>query len=436
MLTHNLALRINREGDIYHRRHFLQHIGLGATALAGLSWMDQLRAAAPEMRKNGMSCILLFMRGGPSQFETFDPKPSTDTGGPTESIDTAVSGIKIAKGWEQTAKLMKDLAIIRSINGSEGNHQRAVYQMHTGYAPSGSIKYPSMGSLVCSEIATANFDLPHYISIGGGQGQDVSGMGSGFLGMSYAPFIVPDPNRLPTNIEMPKGVDSKRLTRRLNLMDQLSKDFAGAGGEARVTDQKSIYQAASNMILSPRLASFDLNKEKEAARERYGKTPFGQGCLLARRLIETGVTFVEVGHGGWDTHDDNFNRVAKLAADVDRGMSALISDLKERGMLDKTLVIWMGEFGRTPKINPRTGRDHYPRAFNALLAGGGIKGGQVIGSTDKLGQAVADRPVKVNDLFCSFYQTLKINPKKENMSGVGRPIKIVDGGTPVTELFA
>jgi uncharacterized protein (DUF1501 family) len=179
-----------------------------------------------------------------------------------------------------------------------------------------------------------------------------------------------------------------------------------------------------------------LNKEKEAARDRYGKTPFGQGCLLARRLVETGVTFVEVGHGGWDTHDDNFNRVAKLAADVDRGMSALISDLKERGMLDKTLVIWMGEFGRTPKINPRTGRDHYPRAFNALLAGGGIKGGQVIGSTDKLGQAVADRPVKVNDLFCSFYQTLKINPKKENMSGVGRPIKIVDGGTSVAELFA
>src|SRR5262249_2710498 len=143
MLTHNLALRINREGDVYHRRHFLKHLGLGATALTGLSWMDQLRAAAPEMRKNGMSCILLFIRGGPSQFETFDPKPGTDTGGPTEAIDTSVSGIKIAKGWEKTAKLMKDLAIIRSINGNEGNHQRAVYQMHTGYAPSGSIKYPS-----------------------------------------------------------------------------------------------------------------------------------------------------------------------------------------------------------------------------------------------------------------------------------------------------
>jgi uncharacterized protein (DUF1501 family) len=436
MLTHNLALRINREGDVYHRRQFLQQLGLGAATVTGLSWMDQLRAAAPEMRQQGMACILLFMRGGPSQFETFDPKPGTDTGGPTEVISTSVPGIQIAKGWDQTAKLMKDLAIIRSMTGSEGNHQRAVYQMHTGYAPSGSIKYPSLGSLVCSEIAEATYDLPHYVCVGGGQGQDVSGMGAGFLGMSFAPFVVQDPHRLPLNTELPFGVDSKRLKRRLDLMDKLSQDFAAAGGQARVTDQKSIYQSASSMILSPRLAAFDLNKEKEAARQRYGKTAFGQGCLLARRLVETGVTFVEVGHGNWDTHDDNFNRTAKLAGEVDQGMSALIADLRERGMLEKTLVVWMGEFGRTPNINPRTGRDHYPRAFNVLLAGGGVRGGQVIGATDKFGRQVQDRPIKVNDLFCSFYHALKINPKKENMSGVGRPIKIVDGGTPVMELFS
>ncbi len=436
MLTHNLKLHLTSDGYIAHRRDFIKHVGVGAAALGGLSWMDQVRAAAPELRKKGMSCILLFMRGGPSQFETFDPKPGTNTGGPTEAIKTAVSGIEIAKGWERTGKMMKDLAIIRSMTSKEGNHPRAVYQMHTSYAPSGSIKYPSLGSMVASEIADPTFDLPHYVSIGGGGGQDVSGTGSGFLGMSYAPFAVQDPNRLPQNVELPTGVDGKRLNRRLSLMDALSKDFANAGGQSRVADQKAIYQSASNMVLSPHLASFDLNKEQSAARERYGRTPFGQGCLMARRLVETGVTFVEVGHGNWDTHDDNFTKTAKLAGEVDQGMSALISDLKERGLLDKTLVIWMGEFGRTPNINARTGRDHYPRAFNVLLAGGGIKGGQVIGNTSSDGKDIKDRPVNVNDLFCSFYQALKINPKKENMSGVGRPIKVVDGGTAVKELFA
>jgi uncharacterized protein (DUF1501 family) len=436
MLTSNLALRVNRDGDIYHRRHFLRDITLGGATLAGLSWTDHVRAAAPELRKRGMSVILLFMRGGPSQFETFDPKPGVATGGPTEAIDTAVSGIQIAKGWEKTAALMKYCAIIRSMTSKEGNHQRAVYQMHTSYAPSGSIKYPSLGSLVSSEIGDAAFDLPHYVSVGGGGGQDISGMGAGFLGTSFAPFAIQDPNRMPTDTTLPFGVDANRLKRRLGLMDRLSKDFAESGGKARVADQKGIYGAASNLMLSPRLASFDLNKESAAVRDKYGRTPFGQGCLLARRLVETGVTFVEVGHGNWDTHDDNFNRTTRLAADVDQGMSTLLSDLKQRGMLDKTLVIWMGEFGRTPNINPRTGRDHYPRAFNVLLAGGGIQGGQVIGATDKNGRDVKDRPVTVNDLFCSFYHALKINPKKENMSGVGRPIKIVDGGTPVKELFA
>jgi len=229
MLTHNLKLHLTNDGHIAHRRDFIKQVGMGAAALGGLSWMDQVRAAAPELRKKGMSCILLFMRGGPSQFETFDPKPGTSTGGPTEAIKSAVSGIEIAKGWERTAKLMNEFAIIRSMTSKEGNHPRAVYQMHTSYAPSGSIKYPSLGSMVASEIADPTFDLPHYVSIGGGGGQDVSGTGAGFLGMSYAPFAVQDPNRLPQNVELPTGVDGKRLNRRLSLMDALSKDFANAG---------------------------------------------------------------------------------------------------------------------------------------------------------------------------------------------------------------
>lgn len=434
MLTHNVQVKVNSEGDVLHRRHFLRNIGLGAAALGGgLTWMDSVRASTLELRKQGMACILLFMRGGPSQFETFDPKPGTDTGGPTKAISTAVPGIQIAQGWEQTAKIMKEMAIIRSMTAKEGNHQRAVYQAHTGYAPSGSVKYPSIGSIVSREIADPTFDLPSYVNIGGGIGSE--GTGSGFLGASVAPFVIADPTKLPANVALPGDVSAERLKKRLSLMDKLSQDFAENGGKSRVADQKALYQTATSMVLSPRMKAFDVSQEKETTKERYGKTTFGQGCLLARRLVETGVTFVEVVHGNWDTHDDNFNRVGKLAGEVDKGMSALIEDLKQKGMLERTLVIWMGEFGRTPTINPRTGRDHYPRAFNVALAGGGVKGGQVIGSTDKAGREVKEEKVEVLDLFCSFYHALKIEPKKENMSGVGRPIKLVDGGQYVKKLF-
>jgi hypothetical protein len=380
-----------------------------------------------------MACILMFMQGGPSQFETFDPKPGTDTGGPTKAINTAASGVQIAENWPKVAEQMKNIALIRSMTNKEGNHQRAVYNLHTGYIPSGSIKYPSLGSLVASELADPAFDLPHYVTVGPAL---TEGLGSGFLGMNFAPFSVFDPNRLPTNMELPGGVDGNRLKRRLGLMDKLEKDFAESGGQARVTDHKALYETASQMVLSPRLKAFDLSQEKDNTRDKYGKTPFGQGCLLARRLVETGVTFVEVLSGGWDTHDNNFDRVKTLAGGVDPAFAMLVADLKERGMLDKTLVIWMGEFGRTPNINGRTGRDHYPRSFNIAVAGAGIKGGQAIGKTDKDGRGVDGKAVTVPDLFCSFCQALKINPHKENMSGVGRPIKIVDGGQAVMELFA
>ena len=402
------------------------------SGLGLLGWKDALTLHAGELRKRGMACILLFMRGGPSQLETFDPKPGTSNGGPTKAVSTSVSGIQLAEGWSNLAKEMKDVALIRSMTNREGEHVRASYQLHTGYAPTGSVKFPTLGSVVASEIAPSDFDLPHFVSIG----NRLDTIGSGFLGMNVAPFLVADPSKVPNNVSLPREVTTRRFTRRLGLLQQLEEDFAEAGGGARVQDHRALYGNASQMVLSPRLKAFDVGQEKDSVRDRYGRSPFGQGCLLARRLIETGVTFVEVASNGWDTHDDNFNRVKKLSDTVDPGFAALVSDLKERGMLDKTLVIWMGEFGRTPKINPRTGRDHFPKAFNVALAGGGIKGGQVIGDTGPDGMTVTSRPVSVPDLFCSFYQALKINPRKENMSTLGRPIKIVDGGKPVSELFA
>jgi hypothetical protein len=426
-----MHIQTNRDG-VVSRRSFMRNLALGTAGAGILGFKDALTLQAEELRKRGMACVLLFMRGGPSQLETFDPKPGTANGGPTKSVRTAVSGIDIAEPWTHTAKQMRDIALIRSMTNKEGEHQRATYQLHTGYIPAGGIKHPSIGSLVAAELGPEKFDLPHFVSIGA----RIAAVGAGFLGTTYAPFSVANPTQMPSNATLPRNVGDGRYTRRLELLLDLEEDFAKAGGQKSVEDHQALYGSAAQMVLSPKLKAFDVSQEKDTVRERYGKNGFGQGCLLARRLVEAGVTFVEVEYGNWDTHDDNFARVKTLSETADPAFAALVGDLKDRGLLDKTLVIWMGEFGRTPRINGRTGRDHFPRAFNAALAGGGVKGGQVIGSTSADGMDVAKRPVSVPDLFCSFCHALKINPRKENIGTGNRPVKIVDGGAPVKELFA
>jgi hypothetical protein len=230
-------------------------------------------------------------------------------------------------------------------------------------------------------------------------------------------------------------IGDQRFTRRLGLLNKLDGEFAARGGETVVNNHRQIYDKSAKLVLSPLTKTFDIRQETAATRERYGDSEFGKGCLLARRLIETGVTFVEVRMNGWDSHQDVFDGVKGLAAKCDPAMAALIADLKDRGLFDKTLVVWTGEFGRTPNVNARTGRDHWPRNFNALIAGGGIKGGQVIGETDKDGMGIVNDPVTVPDLFSSICKSLQVNPAKENMSPIGRPLKIVDGGQPVAKLF-
>jgi uncharacterized protein (DUF1501 family) len=426
-----LHVQTNRDG-VVSRRAFLGSVGLGAAGLGVLGWKGAVALHAQELRRRGMACILLFMRGGPSQFETFDPKPGAATGGPTLAIDTAVSGIRIAEGWTNVAREMQDIALVRSLTNREGEHQRATYQLHTGYVPSGSIRHPSLGAIVASQIASREFDLPHFVSVG----NRFTTIGSGFLGMQFAPFVVANATQMPNNAELPGGVNEARFTRRLDLMRDLEQDFAASGGQARVTEHGALYGTAAQMVRSPRLRAFDVSEERDAVRNRYGRTPFGQGCLLARRLVEAGVTFVEVESNGWDTHQDNFNRTRSLSETVDPAFAALVSDLRQRGLLQRTLVIWMGEFGRTPRVNPNTGRDHFPRAFNMALAGGGVRGGRVIGATSATGTDVTERPVSVPDLFCTFCHALGIDPRREVMTPVGRPMRVVDGGTAVRELFA
>jgi uncharacterized protein (DUF1501 family) len=424
MHTPDLFVRLGRDGEI-SRRGFL-----AASAATGLGFAHALKASADELRRRGMACILLFMQGGPSQFETFDPKPGTPTGGDAKAIDTAAPGVQIGDFWPNVAKQMKEIALIRSMTGREGNHQRAQYLLHTGYQPAGSVKYPNFGSVAAKEIGDPKFDLPGFVCVGG-----PTAASSGFLGMQYAPYLVANPNRLPFNAELPRGVSAEVLKRRLGLMGKLEKEFAEAGAETLVQDHRALNETAARMVLSPHLKAFDLGQEKAAARDAYGRTPFGQGCLLARRLVEAGVTFVEVVSGNWDTHRDNHVGHKALAGVVDPAFAALVADLKERGMLDRTLVVWMGEFGRTPAINGNKGRDHYPRAFSAALAGGGVKGGQAIGATDERGLGVTKRPVTVPDLFCTLCAALRINPRMANQAD-GRPIRIVEGGEAVKEVFA
>ncbi len=415
------------------RRGFLYGMS-AATAAGAFNFRDVMSLQAADLRKQGKAMILLFMQGGPSQLETFDPKPGTETGGPTQAIDTAISGIQIAEGWEKTAQQMNDIAIIRSMTNKEGQHERAVYQMHTGYIPSGSIKHPALGCNIARELSPAERELPAVVSIGNGRAAGIGGSGAGFLGVDYEPFHVANPGNLPDNVAT--TVNESRFKRRLGLLDKLEGEFATRGGETVVENHRRITDKSSKLVLSPLTRTFDLSQESAATRESYGDSEFGRGCLLARRLVESGVTFVEVRLGNWDTHQDNFTAVKGLAKQCDPALAALIADLKQRGLFDKTLILWTGEFGRTPRVNPRTGRDHWPRNFNALLAGGGIKGGQVIGETSKDGTSLTKDPVNVPDLFCSICQSLNVNPAKENMSPIGRPMKIVDGGKPVVGLFA
>ncbi len=420
---------VDRGGPV-RRREFLRTISAAGAAAGLLSWPEVMALNAQELRKRGMACILLWMQGGPSQFETFSPKPGHDNGGPTQAIPTSVEGIEIAENLPELAQVMEHLCLIRSMTSREGSHPRATYLMHTGYLPTASIKYPSLGAMVAHQIAPPASELPDFVRVGGGRDSS----GGGLLGTKYDPFVVPRAGRPPNNAAL--TTSRSRFERRLDLLGRLESDYENSGGRQEVENHRNLYDTTSKMVLSPKMSAFDLDRESAAVREAYGSSPFGTGCLLARRLVEAGVTFIEVTAGGWDTHKDNFNRTKTDCEQIDQPFAQLIGDLAERGMLDSTLVMWMGEFGRTPRINGNTGRDHYPRAFNVALAGGGVKGGQVIGKTDAGGTSVTDRPVGVTDLLRTALTALKIDPDHENMSPIGRPIKLVDGGKVVQEVFA
>ena len=401
-----------------------QAIGLSAAAL-----LAPLGLCAEQLKRQQRACILVWLAGAPSQMETWDPKPGTANGGPTKAIKTVLPGVSIAEHWPRLAKSLNTIAVIRSIVGKEAAHARGTYHLHTGRRMGGPEKHPTFGSVVAAELGDVNSDLPNFVSIG-------KTLSSGFLGVKVAPFIVNRAGQLPANVA--NGLASSRVSRRLALLKAQDAELSEAGAAALVEEHRVLYERARRLMTSPKLKSFKLDSEPDAKQQAYGKNRFGQGLLVARRLIESGVPFVEVSKGGWDMHNRLFTRIKTAAAEVDRGVAALLGDLKQRGLLERTLVIVAGEFGRTPKVNTKTpapGRDHWARNFGLLMAGAGIKGGTVLGKTSANGQEVIDRAVSVEDVFQTICRAMKIDANKELFTPGGRPLKIVDGGKAIGEIL-
>jgi uncharacterized protein (DUF1501 family) len=411
------------------RRGFLRlSVGMSTGAALAAKFGLPLLAQETTTAAKAKRCILLWMMGAPSQMDTWDPKPGVETGGPFAAIDTSAPGIRISENLPLVARQMKHLSLIRTVNSRDPNHDTAQYLLHTAYRKAADIEHPHLGSVVAHELGLAVEDLPPAVVIG-----SAAPAGVGYLPADVAPIVFdrladPAEDLLPV-LNNPR----ERLGRRWRMLQDFERRFAEEHEDARIAARRRASEKAYQVLTSERVKAFDIRHEPEGMKILYGKTDFGRACLMARRLVEAGVRFVEVMYGDWDTHANNFERVKTLSTDIDRPMAALVQDLAQRGLLKETLVLWMGEFGRTPKINAANGRDHWT-TWSVALGGGGIQPGRVIGQTDALGMSIADRPVPVNDLFATIYSAFGIQTDKKLIT-IPRPMKVIDGGSPVRELF-
>jgi hypothetical protein len=425
---------------------------LGLLGASTSGWLPALaQQAGVKPRRH---CILLWMNGGPSQLDTFDLKPGHTNGGPFKPIATSAAGVEICEHLPKLAAHAKHLAIIRSLTTKEGDHGRATYLMRTGYRPGGPVEYPTLGALVSKELGDESAELPNFVSISPFQVFNPAAYAPGFLGPRYAPATVganDPPGAAQTagyaqlkldNLNLPSGVDLDQSTKRLQLWNTLEQGFSTSHAGPSAAAHRLVYERAVRLMRSQAASAFDLEQEPHEVRDAYGRGRFGQGCLLARRLVERGVPFVEVTLGGldngipgWDTHQNNFPAVKTLCEQLDAGWSTLVAELAERSLLEHTTILWMGEFGRTPKINAQVGRDHFTAAWSCVLGGGGIRGGQVYGRSTPDGMSVADNPVSAAEVLATLCAALGIDPARQNINDLGRPISITEG-QPIRDLLA
>ncbi len=400
------------------RRALLRAAGWSALSfLAGPLLARRARAGEAGAR----ALIVLWLDGGPSQLETFDPKPGTGVGGPTRGIPTRLPGVQFAEHLPRLAERADRLALVRSLVTPEGEHQRGRHLLRTGHSITPTVAYPGVTAVVAHERAPEALEIPPHVAF-----LSPHPPRGGYLGAGWHAFAVGDPaGRLPDLVH-PAG--EARLDRRQQDLAVLERAFAKERPEqAAATQHAALAERARRMMRSPQLAAFDVAQEDASLRERYGDAPFGRACLAARRLVEVGVPAVEVTLGGWDTHQDNFTKSAEQAEVLDQAFAALLDDLAERDLLASTLVLCAGEFGRTPRINPLDGRDHWTRGFSAVLAGGGVRPGVVIGETDPAGEAGPSDPVSPQDLHATLYTLLGIEREQWFDTPQGRPVRLNEG---------
>jgi len=418
--------------------HFSRRTLLKAAGLAGLSWLTplgQLLALEAENRRDSraQSVIILWLAGGPSQLETFDPHPGSSIAYGTRAIRTSLKEAQLAAGLERTAEILSEMSLIRSVVSKEGDHERATYNIQTGYRPNPTVVHPSIGAIVSHELPEQKIEIPTHISILPGQWPSRGG----YFGPAYDAFKTGDPaNPIP---DLSSRIDAKRQQQRMKDLSVVESAFS-QGRRPDLDRTKTLHQLttqkAIHMMTSDQVKAFDVSEASLTQRQAYGDSPFGRGCLTAARLVGAGVRCVEVTLGGWDTHTNNHASHSALLKVLDPALSALVADLKRRDLLEKTIVLCGGEFGRTPKMNPLGGRDHWPHGFSVIIGGAGIRGGRVVGATDVSGESKEpENPVRIEDIHATILRALGIDFAREIMTPVGRPIALSEGRI-IRELLA
>ncbi|SMP39702.1 Uncharacterized conserved protein, DUF1501 family [Neorhodopirellula lusitana] len=412
------------------RRHFMNHLaGSSAATAAAMTLGGAIQANADTMKKNRKSAIMLWMGGGPPTIDMWDLKPGAPTGGPFRPISTT-GDMQICEHLPMMAKQMKNMSVVRSMSTREADHMRGRYYMHTGFVPNPNIEHPSYGSVISHELISQRpeLDIPPFVSVGSGS------TGPGFLGMAWSPFSVTSNGRV-RNLQM--KLDDQRLMQRMAALKMIEGGFMKKTNGSPAAEHAKVLDKTLALMTSDQMKAFKVDEEPTEVKERYGTDNFGQGCLLARRLVEAGVPFVEVDLGGWDLHNNNHDTLQNQKLPVlDRAMSALVEDLEQRGLLQDTVVMWMGEFGRTPRINQNAGRDHFARAWSCVVGGGNLKGGLAVGATNSDGTAVDTEPFSSEDLMTTVCKGLGISTDITYTSKSGRPMKIAGGGKLISELIA